>query len=665
MTVTDDPISLRNQRKVGRKYKTNMFQRKRVSLMGSSKTKIKKKETFITQVDDEIDQDVEVGGWSEEKNSGTLFEQAALLKEKKAYNAKKAILEKKKKAAIMHQKKSISRLGATGGKKKNEAKAPPKVEDEEKEEQQAQGDIPARRGQRAPTAVAPREGLPIRLNSPQKTSCLIHQSKTKSTLLDLRGKADEGRSFDSKKMLYIGCTRGSRYGCEKSVEKEPIKFTRGDLEMNQLTVDVWSSLRRKREDHKEAKEEETKEQEVEEDDEDEEDYKKPARYGVYGQAMVWIDTPTPKAPWEIEQEKKALESAPKKDKFDVSEVGDNGNKQMSDTGTVIDPGDDDEDDFPESKYQDDVDYRHFFLEPPPVLTLEPSLKPAMRVPREDLPDWSSRQRVDGKGYICVCFRMVGLQLHKNALHEMDVQGIKQAMIHYLTFIRFLVIKYENGLEVRSQRPLQPKDIDFYLLRKIKANRIKVGMVIGVNQRDLQRAALCLAKAASRPKAFNEIIVQFCPTLCLAHGLLCIKDRQQEEEDKEIEEEQEFPPQELEKYSVFSSNASSALWTIKVRIQNGQEIEDELLQQAKVDLAVRAREFSCANRKAQLDQQYSQELYHGALSTIANWRKVLYKALLESEYSDPHDTATHPGNQPAVPAVPAAPAASKHSGVITE
>lgn len=300
----------------------------------------------------------------------------------------------------------------------------------------------------------------------------------------------------------------------------------------------------------------------------------------------------------------------------------------------------------ESKYPEDVDLEHFFLHPPKQRTvrLPKSFKPVSLVAWEDLPN-PKRQRPKRRTAVCVCFRASGLELTKsNRLGPEDAAGVLRTVLHFIGWVRFTVVKYEAGLELRSTRTLDASDCCIYLTRRIPQapGRLRVGVYVWLKRKDVKRAATALAVAADS-RRFVALLAANCPGIARANvgnalprppRALLLKDEPEEarqapesKSDPALTQQEHLDLAELDKYSVLSPRSSAALWDLTVRIEAGLEITTDVLQSAQADLDKRAHDFRLTNLVFEHSRKHALSSFDSAKSDIGAWRSNLNHALL--------------------------------------
>lgn len=299
----------------------------------------------------------------------------------------------------------------------------------------------------------------------------------------------------------------------------------------------------------------------------------------------------------------------------------------------------------QSIYPEDTEYEYFFLKPPPQMTIRiPGIyTPSSQVPPEDLPDIERPrpENFERKKAICLAFRATGLPLDRrgNLLPE-DAEGIKAAIFKYLAWVRFNMLKYENGLEVRSMRTLRSSDFEIYLTRNIKEDRIRVGVMVWILKKQATRAARTLARVALDGLLAEELARQ-CPSLAFANGETIIRPvvgvveapllKDGSRSPTSITMEPVISSAEIDRYSVMSPASSKALWTLSVRIEAGLDIPDTLLLQALHDLEIRSKQFTCTNLGFERDRKRAMDAFANFKSDVGAWRSTLYSVLLETEF----------------------------------
>ena len=455
---------------------------------------------------------------------------------------------------------------------------------------------------------------------------------TLQTLRTLSGPSNTStNSFNHMSVINLRCTEGTRYG--KLTARSKIKLTKTDHHSVSKFSNVWEEILIKKDERASTifqLVEKKRLPPVALNSKQEigliKDVPVP-EYGLYGNSLVWIQIPVPKAPLI------AVEDEGPKDKFEVKieQVDDEALDLANMQQEILTADEIKQKRENKSKYQEDTDYRHFFLKPPAVYSqvLPRSKKPATIIPSEDLP---SIIKPKGKIGVCISMRLSGFEFENGGLRPGDQLGLKHTLIECLPFVQFLKVENVNGLEIRSTRKLDEEDMEVYFQKRLPNHGVKVCIIIWVNYKDAKKAAYTLVSVLQHHQ-FRESMANNCPSMSKKSHIHEFEDTscfmtQVPECDETILE-----PMELNKYSILSPAGSAALFNITVRIENGLEITQEMIDSAKSDLERRTKEFQCTNMNFEKDQKQTEDSYKSAINRIGNWRKTLYGALLKTEYSE--------------------------------
>ncbi|GBG28648.1 DnaJ family protein [Hondaea fermentalgiana] len=207
-----------------------------------------------------------------------------------------------------------------------------------------------------------------------------------------------------------------------------------------------------------------------------------------------------------------------------------------------------------------------------------------------------------------------------------------------------MLRYEKGLEVRSMRPLQSSDFEIFMSKRVKDDRLKVGVLVWIKKKQAMRAARILARVAHDGILAEEIEKQ-CPSLAFANGEPVLRPCVGPKQAPLLADgaastsdaiDASVSAAEIERYSVMSPASSNALWTLSVRIEAGLDISDALLAEARSDLETRSKQFTCTNLSFERGRQRTQDAFAMFKSDVGAWRSTLYRALLETEFGPNQD-----------------------------
>jgi len=362
--------------------------------------------------------------------------------------------------------------------------------------------------------------------------------------------------------------------------------------------------------------------------------KKTRTLGPYGPIDVLIAEFPPEAPPKLLKSPKSSGSVQKESIFHGTKVDEGlGPELDSDDFEIIDSDDEEEQRKMqeakrkmEGKYAEDEDFKFYFMKRPPQLTVEiaNSFRPRSIVPERDLPNLKRLRRpslFEAKKGICLCFKTTGVPVTENGefVNKGDAKGILEVVANYLSWLSFSMKRFEDGLEVRSRRRIEPgRDMELYLVESLGKGRIKVGVIVWVKKKDVRHAAAVLSDAALHFK-IHEALRRQLPSL--NDGVLLST------QSKGCEDGEDFPDVATEEFTVMSPASSAALWELSMRIEAGLEISQELVINCQHDLATRARELACTSSKFMNDQIVTQSAYERYQGRVCLWKATLFRALL--------------------------------------